>query len=66
MKRIEWKSRTTGAAGSGNPVEDQVADTWVEKLNHDFPEIEHRAITMGADPVTVLAPQTRLVRFGGQ
>lgn len=47
---IHWRSKTNGRIGTGTTHFDhEEAERLVEELNHDYPDIEHRAVNIGAD-----------------
>lgn len=39
-KTLCWKSRITGAAGHGQPIDASAADAWV-KLLVKYPDLDH-------------------------
>lgn len=41
MKVVHWKSRTTGAAGHGSPMQAKLAEAWVAYLKDKLPELIH-------------------------
>jgi len=43
---IQWKSKVNGRAGRGTKrFEKEEADRLVEELNHEYPQIEHEAVS---------------------
>ncbi len=44
---IQWKSKVNGRAGRGTKrFEKEEADRLVEELNHEYPQIEHQAVSI--------------------
>jgi len=38
---ICWKSKATGYVGHGDPISKSAAQSWVDRLNKECPEIFH-------------------------
>src|ERR1035437_3242913 len=43
MKRIFWESRATGQGGHGEPISQETARYWVERLTDEYPTLRHWA-----------------------
>ena len=41
MKIVCWKNKITGAEGKGEPIEDKLAEEWLEYYSKQSGELEH-------------------------
>lgn len=41
LVRIHWKSKITGASGSGQPIARQAAEAWLRDVEPRYPELKH-------------------------
>lgn len=39
--RLYWKSKATGQTGQGIAEGEKIAQIWVERMNAEFPNLEH-------------------------
>ena len=49
-KIVFWKNKNTGKTGHGEPIEEKLANAWVDYGNSEFPYINHQAVDVD-DPI---------------
>jgi len=48
-KIVFWKHKTTGKSGHSIPIEENLADAWVEYANRKYPDIHHEVRHLGGE-----------------
>jgi len=38
---VYWKSKITGGTGNGKPMKKNIAESWIEHCNKNYPDFEH-------------------------